>query len=81
MLGAVAAINSIAGAQRVEREFGARVPGARRVEFCHANRRIVVREGWEPLCGFLRTAIPDEPFPRTNSREDFWERLKGPVAA
>jgi hypothetical protein len=27
----------------------ARVPGARRVEFCHANRRIVVREGWEPI--------------------------------
>lgn len=48
-----------------------------------ADRLLVfdVREGWEPLCGFLRTAVPDEPFPRTNSREDFWERLKGPVAA
>lgn len=26
-----------------------RVPGARRFEFCHANRRIVVREGWTPI--------------------------------
>jgi hypothetical protein len=26
-----------------------KVPGARRIEFCHANRRIVVREGWEPI--------------------------------
>ncbi len=28
-----------------------RVPGARRIEFCHANRRIVVREGWVPMGG------------------------------
>lgn len=27
----------------------AQVPGARRMEFCHANRRIVIREGWEPI--------------------------------
>ena len=27
----------------------ARVPGARRFEFCHADRRIVIREGWEPI--------------------------------
>jgi hypothetical protein len=28
-----------------------RVPGARRIEFCHADRRIVVREGWTPMAG------------------------------
>lgn len=27
----------------------ARAPAARRFEFCHAGRRIVVREGWEPI--------------------------------
>lgn len=27
----------------------ARVPAARRFEFCHAERRIVIREGWEPI--------------------------------
>lgn len=26
-----------------------RAPGARRIEFCHADRRIVIREGWEPI--------------------------------
>lgn len=28
-------------------------------------------EGWEPLCAFLDRPVPDEPFPRVNSREDF----------
>lgn len=27
-----------------------------------------VRQGWEPLCGFLGVPVPDEPFPRTNDR-------------
>lgn len=30
-----------------------------------------VREGWEPLCDFLQTAVPTEPFPRVNERSDF----------
>jgi hypothetical protein len=29
-------------------------------------------EGWEPLCAFLGVPVPDAPFPRTNSREEFW---------
>lgn len=32
-----------------------------------------VKEGWGPLCAFLGVPIPDEPFPRTNQREEFWE--------
>jgi hypothetical protein len=32
-----------------------------------------VAEGWAPLCGFLRLPVPDEPFPRTNSLEEFWD--------
>jgi len=32
-----------------------------------------VKEGWEPLCGFLDTPVPDDPFPRTNNREEFWD--------
>jgi hypothetical protein len=27
----------------------ARALGARRIEFCHTDRRIVIREGWEPI--------------------------------
>jgi hypothetical protein len=36
-----------------------------------------VKEGWAPLCNFLGVALPapDKPFPRTNSRAEFWERL------
>ncbi|MFN4143467.1 sulfotransferase family protein [Aestuariivirga sp.] len=35
-----------------------------------------VRDGWEPLCDFLGCDVPDEPFPRSNNREDFWDRIK-----
>ncbi len=30
-----------------------------------------IGDGWEPLCHFLGKPIPDTPFPRTNSTEDF----------
>ena len=33
-----------------------------------------VAEGWEPLCEFLGVAMPDGPFPRINSSEEFIER-------
>lgn len=36
-----------------------------------------VREGWGPLCDFLQVPVPDEPFPRTNSREEFWDLVGG----
>ena len=32
---------------------------------------IDVSEGWEPLCKFLGTAVPAEPLPHTNKKEDF----------
>ena len=35
-----------------------------------------VRQGWEPLCEFLGVAAPDEAFPRSNHREEFWELVK-----
>ena len=31
-----------------------------------------VAAGWRPLCRFLDRPIPKEPFPRTNSSEEFW---------
>lgn len=30
-----------------------------------------VREGWGPLCAFLGKPVPDTPFPRVNSRDEF----------
>lgn len=43
-----------------------------------ASRLLVyqVKEGWEPLCAFLGAPVPDEPFPRTNDRAEFWELVK-----
>jgi hypothetical protein len=34
-----------------------------------------VSEGWDPLCRFLGVPVPDEPFPRTNSSEEFRKRV------
>lgn len=30
-----------------------------------------VSDGWQPLCDFLGCSVPDEPFPRTNSTDEF----------
>ena len=36
------------------------------------ERLLVYRlgDGWKPLCDFLGVAVPDAPFPRTNSRDE-----------
>ena len=31
-------------------------------------------DGWEPLCSALGLAVPDEPFPHTNTRAEFMAR-------
>lgn len=36
-----------------------------------------VKEGWDPLCNFLDLTAPSEPFPRSNDREEFWDRVSG----
>ncbi len=38
-----------------------------------------VKQGWEPLCDFLGVAVPDEEFPRSNHREEFWDRVDGKI--
>lgn len=35
-------------------------------------------EGWEPLCKALGLPVPAEPFPHTNTREDWAARHAGP---
>ena len=41
-----------------------------------AERLLVyeVKQGWEPLCAFLGVAVPEVPFPRTNTTEEFLAR-------
>jgi Sulfotransferase domain len=34
------------------------------------------KDGWEPLCNFLGVPIPDEPFPQSNKRDEFINRIK-----
>ena len=34
-----------------------------------------VKDGWDPLCAFLGLPVPADPFPRTNDRGEFWERV------
>ncbi|MEQ8206644.1 MAG: sulfotransferase [Woeseia sp.] len=38
-----------------------------------------VKDGWEPLCNFLGVPVPTETFPRTNHREEFWDRVEGKI--
>jgi hypothetical protein len=44
-----------------------------------AERLLVfnVAEGWAPLCRFLDVPVPDVPFPRMNSTEQFWKTVRG----
>lgn len=37
----------------------------------------VAGSGWEPLCAALGVPVPDAPFPHTNTREEFEQRLAG----
>ena len=36
-----------------------------------------VKDGWGPLCDFLGVPAPDEAFPRTNDRAEFWDLVTG----
>jgi hypothetical protein len=42
-----------------------------------ADRLLVfdVAEGWAPLCRFLEKPVPEAPFPRSNSTEEFQQRI------
>jgi len=33
-----------------------------------------VSQGWAPLCAFLEVPVPDTPFPRTNTSEEFRQK-------
>lgn len=35
-----------------------------------------VGDGWEPLCQFLNLPVPSEPFPRSNSSEEFNQSIQ-----
>ena len=52
---------------------------AERVKASIAAERLLVFEpsaGWGPLCEFLEREVPDEPFPRVNTTEEFQARRR-----
>jgi len=56
---------SIAAYERHNADVRARAPTARLLEWRAS-------EGWTPLCRALGVAVPAEPFPHANSREEFF---------
>jgi hypothetical protein len=61
--------NVLAAFERHNAEVRRRIPAERLLVFEAA-------QGWEPLCAFLGVPAPDEPFPRVNSREEFWDHIE-----
>lgn len=55
---------AIAAFERHNAEVRKAVPRARLLEWTAAD-------GWEPLCKALGIPVPQEPFPRANTKEDF----------
>lgn len=43
-----------------------------------ADRLLVfeAKEGWEPLCQFLGVKVPDAPYPKTNTTDEFQARVR-----
>lgn len=44
-----------------------------------ADRLLVMElgvDGWEKLCAFLGKEVPDEPYPKSNSRQEFEEMMR-----
>lgn len=44
-----------------------------------ADRLLVhqAKDGWGPLCAFLGVPVPETPYPRTNSKQEFFDLMKG----
>jgi hypothetical protein len=59
---------SVAAYQRHYADALRRIPPARLV-------RWRASDGWEPLCRALGVPVPEEPFPHTNTTEEFQQRL------
>ena len=50
------------------------------VDSIPADRLLLYRvaDGWQPLCDFLDKPVPATQFPRTNDRDEFWQRFLMP---
>jgi hypothetical protein len=57
------------------RAFETHIEAVRRTIPASALLVYQVKDGWEPLCRFLGVQIPDTPFPRSNDRAEFWDKV------
>lgn len=62
---------SIAAYEKHNAEVRARVPKSRLLEYQPGD-------GWEPLCRALGVPVPSEPYPHTNTREQWAARMGAP---
>jgi hypothetical protein len=53
--------------------FNNRIEEVKRIIPAHRLLVLEIGSGWEPLCQFLGKEVPDEPYPRTNDRDAFFE--------
>ncbi|SPH24028.1 hypothetical protein DEA8626_03076 [Defluviimonas aquaemixtae] len=56
--------------------YRANVAAARDLEASGQTLVFDARDGWEPLCRFLSVEVPDEPYPKTNPRAEFFAAVK-----
>jgi hypothetical protein len=72
----------------VERSFGGNLDREHAIQVFNAHtdevRRTIPAErlltyesgqGWEPLCGFLGIPVPETPYPKVNTTDDFAARF------
>jgi len=84
---AIGGVTAMARELVFERTFGGDISEAHAVEVFNAHlaevkrnipaERLLVfkaKQGWGPLCAFLGVEVPDKPYPRTNSTEEFNSR-------
>jgi len=60
---------AIAAYERHNADVRKRAPKGRLVEYRPGD-------GWEPLCKALGVPVPKEPYPKTNTREEFLDRIR-----
>lgn len=60
---------AIAAYERHNADVRKRAPKARLLEYKPGD-------GWEPLCKALGVPVPSEPYPKTNTREEFLDRIR-----
>jgi sulfotransferase family protein len=62
---------AIAAYERNNAEVRAKIPKHRLLEYKPGD-------GWEPLCKALGVPVPNEPYPKTNTREEWAARAGAP---